>query len=981
MKLCMRWFLFVLCFCTLFSAKAQWTITENTSIQSFELTQTSGLYKGIISDLWGYVWIASDNALYRYDGNTVTTFKRRTASRFLKDFYRRDNGDLLVLHDAGLDKITTTVDTAYFESVIAGNMVKREDQLYYPKEIFEDSRSRLWISESQSIVLVNEEGLTRFEFEDRDISANLLRSISVVEDGYGNIWAMTFVGNLYYYDVKAGSFEEVDLGRKMSKVSALLCVDNDQLIFGGAEGVFEVKTNAEGIVKSSLQKIADIRDVSKILSLDDQLLIGSWQNGLYLYSRTNKRQVTIRLAELSFNDIIDLHKTPYGIWVMGNDKLSLLTAPVFNVFKGFGEDEHIEALVPGTGNELIVSSGNAVAFIATSFKGLEVTEQIDLPNGIYVSRLALDGDKLWLGKGDGTIHYFDLKTKEVVAVATQAGSHILSMILASDGNLWACGNHMAGVFRVAPDGTLHTYAAPDIFNALTVKEYNSTVFLGGKGKEFLFKWDPLSEQIINLPFRLNSGPMPIDIEVNDLAFDEKGIYLATSHGLYYARDRNNPDSGLEEIALGRYQNTSLVAVQLAQDGSLWIAGNNGNGIIKVNDEQQILFNKDNGLPSRIIFPGGILLDDRENVWVSTLKGVGFIQNPNRLNIATPKPFVVSVRLNGQKQSLSEQPYDFPFNSLVQINYHVPSFPARGTAYRYRINEISEQWSELFPLGRISLFDLDPGSYTLELQAQRESGYAWSDSTFMNFSILTPWHQLVWVRILFFILGSVLIYLNIKLFNRRLINRNKRLEAMIAQKAEEIDSHKQEIIAQQEELLGQKEELIAKNQRLFETSSALDKAEIKYREVTQTQLEAELDFKNKQLTTHALHLLQKNKSLEDLSARISELLKEDTKQLPKGLRSLRNQIDTSIKSDRVWDEFKLYFEQIYSGFYSKLKLSFPELSSNDLKHCALMKLNLNNEEASSLFGVSPETVRVSRFRIQKKLGLNSQQALIEFLMKI
>ena len=100
-----------------------------------------------------------------------------------------------------------------------------------------------------------------------------------------------------------------------------------------------------------------------------------------------------------------------------------------------------------------------------------------------------------------------------------------------------------------------------------------------------------------------------------------------------------------------------------------------------------------------------------------------------------------------------------------------------------------------------------------------------------------------------------------------------------------------------------------------------------------------------------------------------------------LKDINKELELALKKDKKWEEFKLYFEQVYTGFYSKLKLNYPELTSNDLRHCALTRLNLSLEESGTLLGISPESVRMSRFRIQKKMQLSSQQAFVEFLMKM
>jgi DNA-binding CsgD family transcriptional regulator len=176
--------------------------------------------------------------------------------------------------------------------------------------------------------------------------------------------------------------------------------------------------------------------------------------------------------------------------------------------------------------------------------------------------------------------------------------------------------------------------------------------------------------------------------------------------------------------------------------------------------------------------------------------------------------------------------------------------------------------------------------------------------------------------------------------------------------------------------------LEKNKALSETKEALVTAETRYLALKDEQLQRELALKDKQLTTHALTLIQKNQALKAISESMNVALrKKDPNEIVNDLQQIVKQLEQAADSDEKWDEFKLYFEQVYTGFYSKLKLSYPELTPNDLRHCALIRLNLSLSESASLLGISSESVRMSRFRIQKKLDLHSQQALIDFLLKL
>jgi len=192
----------------------------------------------------------------------------------------------------------------------------------------------------------------------------------------------------------------------------------------------------------------------------------------------------------------------------------------------------------------------------------------------------------------------------------------------------------------------------------------------------------------------------------------------------------------------------------------------------------------------------------------------------------------------------------------------------------------------------------------------------------------------------------------------------------------------ELIENQRQIITQQKELIQKNTNLTETQKALNASEIQYLELKKNQMQLELDLKAKQLTTHTLNLVEKNQLLLEISKTLETLSKnKDNKETTQNIRKLSQQIKNSIKNDNHWESFRLYFEQVHSDFYTKLKVAYPNLTTNDLKQCALVKLNLSLEDSATLLGVSSESVRISRYRIQKKMDLTSQVSFYDFLMRL
>ena len=90
---------------------------------------------------------------------------------------------------------------------------------------------------------------------------------------------------------------------------------------------------------------------------------------------------------------------------------------------------------------------------------------------------------------------------------------------------------------------------------------------------------------------------------------------------------------------------------------------------------------------------------------------------------------------------------------------------------------------------------------------------------------------------------------------------------------------------------------------------------------------------------------------------------------------------SAGNDQNWEEFEARFISVNKGFYERLKAKYPKLTQGDLKLCALIKLNFSSKDMARLMGISVESVHTTRYRLRKKLGLNREDNLTEFITSI
>ena len=100
-----------------------------------------------------------------------------------------------------------------------------------------------------------------------------------------------------------------------------------------------------------------------------------------------------------------------------------------------------------------------------------------------------------------------------------------------------------------------------------------------------------------------------------------------------------------------------------------------------------------------------------------------------------------------------------------------------------------------------------------------------------------------------------------------------------------------------------------------------------------------------------------------------------------LRQLERQVNTILSEDQSWSEFKDVFETLDSEFFKKLTKENPKLTTLDLKHCAFIKMNIDNYELARILNVEMKSLQMTRYRLKKKLKLNQELSLREYIQSI
>lgn len=290
------------------------------------------------------------------------------------------------------------------------------------------------------------------------------------------------------------------------------------------------------------------------------------------------------------------------------------------------------------------------------------------------------------------------------------------------------------------------------------------------------------------------------------------------------------------------------------------------------------------------------------------------------------------------------PYDL---NNIRVQFLVPH--REHMLYRHRLLNFQDTWSEWSPQTSRDFIDLPEGTYQLLVEAQGLNGIIQAPP--LELTIQPPWYRTWYV---YLGLGMLIagVYLLVRLRNQHQLSRLRaRLEASERQaQAQQAEADQQAKLLQQQERL--ETEIIDLKKRLRAKTIELAKKS------------KENEDKNRLLQT-----------LKDTIADIEKRSPEPNRRWAQMSRLLDNQSSTEDNT------FELQIDELNQDFLHRLKAHYPALTTYDLRLAIYLKMGLSSREIAELLNVLPSSVNVSRSRLRKKLNLEAEQDLYEFLIEV
>lgn len=317
-------------------------------------------------------------------------------------------------------------------------------------------------------------------------------------------------------------------------------------------------------------------------------------------------------------------------------------------------------------------------------------------------------------------------------------------------------------------------------------------------------------------------------------------------------------------------------------------------------------------------------------------------------------------VSGQKDFSNVTRLPYQMNAL-KFEFVLPFYEGiERTKYRFKLEGFDKNWSQWKVINKKEYTNLAPGKYTFNVMAKNIFDQI-SKETQYHFRILPPWYRTIRAYIFYLILSAISIALATKFLIIRIQLEKRKLE------------RKQQMELKEKEEKYAREVLIAEQQ--------ITQLENEKLQIEVEKKRSEMELKNKELASVAIQIYHKDEMLTKLKKSLEAVSKNINPESRIELNQLIRTIDSDIKLDEDWNNFTKHFEEVHYGFFKYLKEKYPLLTPKDLKMCAYLRINLSTKEIAPLLNISVRGVEISRYRIRKKLGIDKDTNLIEFMLDI
>ncbi len=909
---------------------------ELPPIQSF----SSNIYKGgnqnwsITQDDNRNMYFANNDGLLRFDGNHWQLFPSPNKSI------------LRSVHYANKFIYTGSyMDFGYWKYLQTGELVYTSIVNELEFEMIEDEQ--VWnIFDYKQFVI--------FQTLDRLIIYNFLNKQTQIVSSDDNILKAFLIDNDIYfqssnksiYMVSEGNQKKIIDGNDIQDLTVVNIFNNEDGIYfiSDKQGFYQIKNDKiVPTLKNSFSKLNNSLIYSAVKTKSENYVLGSVMDGILIFDKK---------GNLVFN-----YTSRQGL--ANNTVLSTFVDNEDNLWTGLDNGiAHLQLNSPiriykdsngSLGTIYAASLYNGVLYLGTN-QGLYKKKYPSNSNFSPVSGLEgqvwnlkqIDG-KLFCGHDSGM---FFIDNGKVTRIFDKIGTWDYRLL---ENNLILAGTYDGLHIIEKNEGNWKHKTKIQGF------DISSRFFEISKDKNIL-----ISHEYKGV-FRIKLNIDNYQVDDNDLLIDGQNLYSSLSslgnsiyfmskEGFYYYDYENERFLKNNQIT-DLIKDLSFLSGKMVNtnDKNLWLFG--ANSIIKLEKNQfsdEFIVEKfpvNQSLRSGLIgFENIISLDNLSHLLGSSQ---GYIvlnqriaQNAPEINLSINSVVATNKDKNAIRLDLNlDEELSYDFNSL-EFLISLPNYNNKNEIeFQHKLEGYNDEWSLWNNDAKIVFSNLDPGNYELFVRAQNGNDIMSTKS--YSFKIANPWY-LSSLAYIFYSILLIAISLTINWSYTKYYT-------------------------------SQQEKIISANAKKLELIEYKNKEEMM--RLRNSNLQESVESKNRELAAATMATIKNNKFLQQVIDDLKSLKSIDE------INSVLVTIKRNLDKGDDWKFFEDAFNNADQNFLKNLKKLHPNLTRNDLKLCAYLRLNLSTKEIAPLFGISVRSVEIKRYRLRKKMNLNHTTTLTDHIVSI
>lgn len=813
----------------------------------------------IFMDSTGYLWIGTDNGLYRYNGYTFTEFKHNphdSLSLSGNSIYGIDqdkNGDIWVVTKLkGLNVYSPEKNS--FRRITSKNSWLNDDNL---RTVLIDSKGEIWIGGvSMGLCRYNPEKKTAQYYtrhkrkRKNGISRNFIWTLN--EDSDRNIWIGTNWGgvNVWYrkQDTIIHYMHKDDDPKSLShNLVRAICHDSEKNIWigtGKGLSLFEPQTRTFRNYYASNTGKGNVKIFA--ISEDDNgnLWLGSELKGMFLfdkqtstwiqYNRTNCKSC---LNSISIHTFCNDKKGT--LWIGTNGGGVNYINQHLNKFSHYSKNYVVGAITQTASDNIIIAGTRLTVFNPEkNSMQVKIGYEAKLKSNVV---LCMDYDKsnkqLWFGTWQGGLSRYDeteasyhhyMPTKTIEAIYKDIHN-----------NLWVSSNEGAYLYDPKNDKIVKKDVAFENVRCKYIRN-DSRGFLWIGSENGLYRYNYSSDQMKTYLYKSTDSTSLSNSNVNTIFEDSQNrLWIGTSAGLN--QYKYSTDNFIRYYKKDGLSDNNIVSMLEDDNGYLWIGTANGMSKFNPKDKSAINYYKTDGLQANQFKANAALQISTGEMIFGGINGFNFFHPDSIRSNPYPPPVVITgfkifnkevpIKSKDDKDAiltrhisrtkkivLSYKHSVFSFD-FAALNYVLPE----KNMYAYKMEEFDKDWNYVGTKRSATYTNLDHGKYIFRVKATNNDGLWNTDGVALHIEIVPPWWRTLWFRIsaALFIIASIATFFLIRI--ARIKKQKAELEKLVDERTKEIQEANLVLEERQEEILQQTEEIKQQRDDLEEKHEELEKA--------------------------------------------------------------------------------------------------------------------------------------------------------------